>query len=130
MVLHTTFGETHRAMIITGFLTPYLLCMGLAFPGGPAEQLPSVAGAPGVNVHRLIRSVPVPKDLAAVDLVQHTCALYVAMRSHALRDPIAFGRELESAAVRWNYCPGGTMVACAVVPTADGDSVVTGIPLH
>lgn len=130
MVLRNTFGETHRAMIITGFLAPYLLCMGLAFPCGPAEQLPPVAGTPRVSVHRLIRTVPVPLDLTDVDLVQRTCALYVAMRSHALRDPIAFGRELESAAVRWNYCPGGTMVACAVVPTADGDSVVTGLTLH
>lgn len=130
MVMRPTFAETHRAMTITGFLTPHLLCLGLAFPCGPAEQLPPVAGTPRVNTQRLIRSVPMPLDLTNVDLVQRTCALYVAMRSHALRDPIAFGRELESAAVRWNYCPGGTMVACTKVATATGDSVITGLSLH
>lgn len=59
---------------------------------------------------------------------QKTCALYVAVRSAAFGAPLAFGREVEDSMVHWNKCPGGKMVACEVRPTADGDSVVTGIP--
>ena len=43
-------------------------------------------------------------------------------------DAIAFGRDLDDSMVRWNTCPGGTMVACVVAPTATGDTVITGIP--
>ena len=76
------------------------------------------------------RSAAMKLDIADADLVQRTCALYVAVRSHAWKDQIGFGRDMDSAMVRWNTCPGGTMVACTVVPTANGDSVITGIPLH
>lgn len=62
------------------------------------------------------------------DIVNRTCALYVAVRSSAWQETIAFGRELDDSMVRWNVCPGGNMVACAVAPTANGDSVITGIP--
>ena len=68
------------------------------------------------------------EDLSGFDLVQRTCALYVAIRSGALEDQFAFGRDIEDIAVRWNFCPGGTMVACATVPTANGDSTLTGLP--
>ncbi|HEY0978040.1 MAG TPA: hypothetical protein VGE21_11285 [Flavobacteriales bacterium] len=67
-------------------------------------------------------------DLAVFDVTQSTCALYVAVRSGALDGPIAFGRDLEDLGIHWNKCPGGTMVACVVAPTAHGDSVITGIP--
>jgi hypothetical protein len=67
-------------------------------------------------------------DLRYFDVVQHTCALYVALRSAAWERPVSFGQALEEVDVQWNMCPGGTMVACAKVPTADGDSVLTGIP--
>ncbi len=66
-------------------------------------------------------------DIAQFNLTQQTCALYVSIRSAAL-DPVPFGRDVDDEMVRWNKCPGGTMVACAKVPTANGDSVLTGIP--
>lgn len=62
------------------------------------------------------------------DVTQHTCALYVAVRSAALEKPIEFGREVDDSMVHWNMCPGGKMVACTVAPTANGDTIVTGIP--
>lgn len=67
--------------------------------------------------------------LADPDLIQRTCALFVSLRSHAWKHQVGFGREMEGGDVRWNTCPGGTMVACVVVPTANGDSVVTGLPM-
>lgn len=67
-------------------------------------------------------------DLLAWDIVQRTCALYVTVRSAALDRPIPFGAGMDESMVHWNKCPGGTMVACTVTPTAHGDSVVTGIP--
>ncbi len=67
--------------------------------------------------------------LADADLIQRTCALFVSLRSHAWKHQVGFGREMEGGDVRWNTCPGGTMVACVVVPTANGDSVVTGLPM-
>lgn len=68
------------------------------------------------------------EQLDGFDLVQRTCALYVAIRSGALEDPVAFGRDMEDIAVHWNFCPGGTMVACVTVPNANGDSTLTGLP--
>ncbi len=70
----------------------------------------------------------VSKDLFAWDIVQRTCALYVTVRSAALERPIPFGAGMDASMVHWNKCPGGTMVACTVVPAANGDTVVTGIP--
>jgi hypothetical protein len=68
-------------------------------------------------------------DLLAFDLVHRTCALYVAVRSRALDTEIAFGRDIDQDMVHWNLCPGGTMVACASVPAANGDPMLVGIPL-
>jgi hypothetical protein len=62
------------------------------------------------------------------NIIQRTCALYVAVRSSAWEETIAFGRDIDDSMVRWNVCPGGTMVACAVAPTVNGDTVITGIP--
>lgn len=67
-------------------------------------------------------------DIDRLNVTQRTCALYVALRSHAWKEPIAFGRDLDDGLVHWNMCPGGTMVACASVPTESGDSVISGIP--
>lgn len=67
-------------------------------------------------------------NVLALDMVQRTCALYVAVRSSAWQGPVAFGRELDDSMIHWNKCPGGSMVACADVPTANGDTIRTGIP--
>ncbi|MEO8589614.1 MAG: hypothetical protein ABI432_09610 [Flavobacteriales bacterium] len=62
------------------------------------------------------------------DIVQRTCAMYVAMRSAAFEGPIAFGRDIDDSMVHWNKCPGGNLVACVETPTANGDTLITGIP--
>ncbi|MBL7954191.1 MAG: hypothetical protein JNJ91_04065 [Flavobacteriales bacterium] len=67
-------------------------------------------------------------DIDHILLTQRTCALYVALRSHAWNEPIAFGRDLDDSMVHWNMCPGGTMVACVKAPDAQGDTIITGIP--
>jgi hypothetical protein len=59
--------------------------------------------------------------------IQRNCALFVAQRSAAWAAQPAFGSELSGANVRWNHCPGGTMVACVAAPTAQGDTVYQGI---
>ncbi|MCO6482943.1 MAG: hypothetical protein J5I62_09120 [Flavobacteriales bacterium] len=69
-----------------------------------------------------------PSDPMAFDVEQHTCALYVALHSHALESSISFGRDLQQVDVHWNVCPGGTMVACATAPGPNGSVVVSGIP--
>lgn len=84
----------------------------------PADP-PLVVVDPLAGVHR---------DLLDFNILQNTCALYVALRSSAWEGPIAFGRELDDSLVHWNTCPGGKMVACAVTTTANGDTVITGIP--
>jgi hypothetical protein len=60
-------------------------------------------------------AMPPARDLIAFDALQRTCALYVAVRSHAWNGPIAFGRDLDDSMVHWNVCPGGRQVACATV---------------
>ncbi|HMN04455.1 MAG TPA: hypothetical protein PKD45_01910 [Flavobacteriales bacterium] len=67
-------------------------------------------------------------DLTAFNVEQHTCALYVALRSRALESSISFGRDLEEVDIHWNMCPGGTMVACATAPAPGGGTIITGIP--
>ena len=68
------------------------------------------------------------RELMEFDLVQRTCAMYVAVRSRAIDESIAFGRDLDEVNIHWNMCPSGNMVACATVPTANGDSTQVGIP--
>ncbi len=85
----------------------------------PAPVLPIVVFDPLAGAGR---------ELLAWDIVQRTCALYVTIRSAALERPIPFGAGMDESMVHWNKCPGGTMIACKAVPTANGDSVVTGIP--
>ncbi|MBK6370196.1 MAG: hypothetical protein IPF64_10340 [Flavobacteriales bacterium] len=62
------------------------------------------------------------------DIIQSSCALYVAVRSSAWNGPIAFGGEMNDSKVHWNYCPGGDKVACVKTPTTSGDTLITGIP--
>jgi hypothetical protein len=85
----------------------------------PSEQHASVFGP---------WATPTP-DLLDLDLIQRTCALYVAVRSSAWDGPIAFGRDIDDSMVHWNLCPGGNMVACVKTPSAAGDTIITGIPL-
>lgn len=80
------------------------------------------------RVDPLVLPVAQEVDPWTFDIVQRTCALYVAVRSRAFEGEASFGQEPDAAAVHWNMCPGGTMVACAKAPTASGDSVLTGIP--
>ncbi len=68
------------------------------------------------------------KELTEFDIVQHTCAMYVAVRSRAIDESISFGRDLDDVNIHWNMCPSGNMVACATVPNALGDSTQVGIP--
>ncbi|MCB9170321.1 MAG: hypothetical protein H6597_05425 [Flavobacteriales bacterium] len=77
---------------------------------------------------RSVQGLPAHPDVLAFDVVQHTCAMYVAARARAWEEPIAFGRDIDDVPVHWNKCPGGEMIACAVTSTADGDTVITGIP--
>lgn len=71
---------------------------------------------------------PSVKDLSRFDLTQSTCALFVSLRSRALDDPGAFGRDPEDVAVHWNMCASGNMVACSAPKGALGDTAVSGIP--
>ena len=80
------------------------------------------------TINANVRAAIAKKDLIDLNVIQRTCALYVALRSSAWEGPIAFGTDMDDSMVHWNMCLGGTMVACAKVPTADGDSVMTGIP--
>ncbi|MBL7964753.1 MAG: hypothetical protein JNM31_13025 [Flavobacteriales bacterium] len=69
-----------------------------------------------------------PKDVEHYDIVNRTCALYVALRSHAWETPIAFGSEMDDGMLHWNKCPTGNMIACATVSTPTGDTALAGIP--
>lgn len=80
------------------------------------------------TIRSTVRIAGMKKDLVDLNIIQRTCALYVALRSSAWEGPIAFGTDMDDSMVHWNMCPGGTMVACAKVPTVNGDSVMTGIP--
>ncbi|MBZ0204716.1 MAG: hypothetical protein K8H89_00220 [Flavobacteriales bacterium] len=67
-------------------------------------------------------------DVLAFDIAQRTCAMYVAVRSRAFDETPAFGRDIDADMIHWNMCTGGTMVACATAPSANGDLVQVGIP--
>jgi hypothetical protein len=88
----------------------------------PASDPARSSAAPGPWAHT-------QPDLLDLDLIQRTCALYVAVRSSAWDGPIAFGRDIDDSMVHWNLCPGGNMVACIKTPSAAGDTIITGIPL-
>jgi hypothetical protein len=94
--------------------------------GPDASQAPNTRGGPFVG-SPADPATP-RRDVRTYDLIQRTCALYVASRSSAWQGLVAFGREPDDSMIHWNKCPGGTMVACADVPTANGDTIRTGIP--
>jgi hypothetical protein len=106
-----------------------VLLASAACSQAPTGVAPSAPASRADLVQRHGRPAAWKLDIADADLVQRTCALYVALRSNAWGPP-AFGREVDEAMVQWNTCPGGTMVACTVTPSANGEVVVTGIPLH
>ncbi|MCB0790752.1 MAG: hypothetical protein H6595_05455 [Flavobacteriales bacterium] len=109
-------------MRIPPSLAPALLAPFLSCTTDPAAE----AAADGPADPSLLRSATCAQ-VRAFDLVQHTCAMYVAVRSHAWEEPIAFGRDVDDAPVHWNKCPGGTMVACRKAPSTNGDTVITGL---
>jgi hypothetical protein len=129
--LHKDPADLHRTtpgtMRTARFLAPALLAVLVACANDPGPMALSSPAPKGQASRPYGRSVALKLDIADADLIQRTCALYVTVRSHALKDQISFGREVDDHMVRWNTCPGGTMVACAVAPTANGDTVVTGI---
>lgn len=69
-----------------------------------------------------------PLDVMTFDITQANCALFVAVRSHALEENLAFGRTVDEDVIHWNMCPSGNMVACATVPGPQGMPMRTGIP--
>jgi hypothetical protein len=115
----------------------FVLIATVLFASCAHEQEPrtgsSVAERPS-EVHASTRPGPLRNsaaadfDPASFDIVQRTCALYVAMRSGSLESAVAFGRDIDDTMVHWNVCPSGTMVACASVSDIDEASVEFGIP--
>jgi hypothetical protein len=111
------------AHLVRSALLPLVFSLCACGPRGDATAPPHPSDG------EVVRQTPsIPGDPLAFDLEQHTCALYVALRSHALESSISFGRDLQQVDVHWNVCPGGTMVACATAPGPNGSEVVTGIP--
>ena len=126
--IHIRNGHSRTSLIMNPITNPapFLVLLLHACSTAPT---PGPGLAPTKNMENgSFASVP---DISHVLITQRTRALYVALRSHAWNEPVAFGSDLEDNVVHWNMCPGGTMVACAVTPTANGDTIVTGIPwLH
>ena len=60
------------------------------------------------------------------DIVQRTCAMYVAMHSAAFNAPVSFDRTIDDDLVHWNKCPSGNMVACATASSTTAPA--NGIP--
>ena len=69
-----------------------------------------------------------PVDITTADIIQRTCALYVAVRSRAWQEEVSFDQHLDGSMVRWNICDDKIMVACVKTPTANGDTIRGGIP--
>lgn len=114
-------------MHTTRFIAPFLILSFASCAKEPGMKVTSGTRPLAQLAGRYGRSASAKLDID-LDVIQRTCALYVAVRSHALKERIAFGRDMDDPMVRWNVCPGGNMVACAVAPTVNGDTVVTGIP--
>ncbi len=106
-------------------IVPIVAC---AYDQDADERHPDRAAEQDRTAAAHARSTGPGAELFAIDLIQRTCALYVAVRSGSLGGKVAFGRNIDDTMVRWNLCPSGTKVACAVAPTANGDTVEVGIP--
>lgn len=104
------------------FIAVYLVCVHQ----GDIDMANNTATEELTDVHP--NASTAAREVLEFDLVQRTCAMYVAVRSMALETPIAFDRDLADVPVHWNMCPGGTMVACKAAPTANGDTMAVGIP--
>ena len=88
----------------------------------------AVVQQPPIDTEKIgARAAAVNIDLFELAILQRTCALYVALKTHAFDGPVAFGGDMNDSMLHWNKCPGGTMVACTVTPMANGDTVITGI---
>lgn len=110
----------------TETLVALLFCFSCFYCAvGPDPEL--AADMPEQPAH-MVYSVGFIPTILDVDLAQRTCALYVAVRSHAWSGEVPFGHEIDDSMLPWNKCPGGTMVACKKEATANGNSVMTGIP--
>ena len=122
---HTTPGTMRAKHLAALFIILLSLVSCASDPEAsarPASDPEHSSAAPGPWAHT-------QPDLLDLDLIQRTCALYVAVRSSAWDGPIAFGRDIDDSMVHWNLCPGGNMVACVKTPSAGGDTIITGIPL-
>ena len=109
----------------------FAFVLAAPFPACRPDQAADRAQAMPVTGQPILApSAPVDArpDPNLFDMAHRTCALYVAVHSAAWQRPMTFGNDADADDVRWNMCPGGTMVACAVAPDANGDSVRTGIP--
>ncbi|HQV50914.1 MAG: hypothetical protein IPF95_02730 [Flavobacteriales bacterium] len=104
------------------------LFLMLAFCSCTSEQEPGVALSTLEQPALKASSAGFNPDILNFNIAQRTCALFVAVRSHAWAGEIPFGNEIDDSNLHWNLCPGGTMVACVKTPTVDGDTVITGIP--
>jgi hypothetical protein len=101
---------------------------------GPEPRAGSSTPGRSIDIHdttrpgafRIVAAVDI--NPASFDIVQRTCALYVAVRSGSLESAVAFGRDIDDDMVRWNMCPSGTMVACASVSDHDAEPILPGIP--
>ncbi len=110
-----------ESLVAWMLITPFCSCSdqqaGTSVLLDPADRL-------GVEMN----SANLKRKLMEFDIAQRTCAMYVAVRSRAIDESIAFGRDLDDVKIHWNMCPSGNMVACATVPNANGDSTQVGIP--
>lgn len=110
-----------ESLIAWMLVTPFCSC-------SDQDAGTSIASDPAARLALRMNSANRKIELMEFDIVQRTCAMYVAVRSRAIDESIAFGRDLDDVKIHWNMCPSGNMVACATVPSANGDSTQVGIP--
>lgn len=133
--MDTTTNASLRSLIrhlLPRTRTPAITALGalglLLIPACDNGELPMMATTRSPSDMDRSPSITSRMDIPHMDLDQRTCALYVAVRSHAWNSTPAFGQAVNDDLVHWNMCPGGTMVACVSTPTAHGEPVITGIP--
>lgn len=110
-----------ESLVALMLITPFCSC-------SDQETGTSMVPDPADRLALRTNSANLKKELMEFDIVQRTCAMYVAVRSRAIDESIAFGRDLDDVNIHWNMCPSGNMVACATVATSNGDSTQVGIP--
>ena len=122
------YNKAPRVMHAKQYIAPFVILAFFSCTFDADRQLKEVKHPSETTLVVFDPLAGVHRDLLDFNILQSTCALYVALRSSAWEGPIAFGREMDDSMVHWNKCPGGTMVACAVTPTANGDTIITGVP--